>query len=160
MKIELKNVKYAKFASEETDCFEATVYIDGKKAGTVSNDGHGGPDNFYPFELEQRLNAHAATLPKRKWRDVGIDSDGEYPNNAESVIGDLFGDWLLRKDFAKALKKFCFTIKGEPRDGVGLYTTKVRPKVVPAEIDQILNDLPVDEAFAIFKARTSPSRSN
>ena len=36
MKIELKNVKYSDFASHETHCFEASVYIDGKRAGIVS----------------------------------------------------------------------------------------------------------------------------
>jgi hypothetical protein len=45
MKVELKNVKYSAFASQETHCFEATVYIDGKRVGTVSNEGYGGPDS-------------------------------------------------------------------------------------------------------------------
>ena len=31
MKIEIKHVKYSQFASRETNCFEATVYIDGKR---------------------------------------------------------------------------------------------------------------------------------
>lgn len=41
MKVELKNIKIAKFASEETLCFEATIYIDGKRSGTVKNNGWG-----------------------------------------------------------------------------------------------------------------------
>lgn len=45
-KIELKNLKYAEFASEETACFEATVYVNGKRFCIVSNDGRGG-DNRY-----------------------------------------------------------------------------------------------------------------
>ena len=44
MKIDLKNLKFAEFASQETNCFSATVYIDGVKATTISNDGHGGPN--------------------------------------------------------------------------------------------------------------------
>jgi hypothetical protein len=66
MKIELKNVKYAAFASQETSCFEATVYIDGKRAGKVRNEGHGGPniwDNYDTFDIVDRLDAHAETLP-------------------------------------------------------------------------------------------------
>lgn len=42
MEIKLKNLKIAKFMSEETTCFQATVYVDGKKAGMAQNDGHGG----------------------------------------------------------------------------------------------------------------------
>ena len=33
MKIELKALKYSDFASQETHCFHANIYIDGKKAG-------------------------------------------------------------------------------------------------------------------------------
>lgn len=49
-RIQLKNVKYAAFASEETHCYEASVYFDGKKVGTVKNDGHGGCDYQYPTD--------------------------------------------------------------------------------------------------------------
>ena len=31
MKIKIKNIKYAAFQSQETHCFEATVYVDGRK---------------------------------------------------------------------------------------------------------------------------------
>jgi len=44
-KIELKNLKVAEFASQETTCFEATVYVDGKRFCTVRNEGSGGPDS-------------------------------------------------------------------------------------------------------------------
>jgi hypothetical protein len=42
MQITLKNFKHAAFASEETYCFQATVYVDGIKVGVAGNDGHGG----------------------------------------------------------------------------------------------------------------------
>lgn len=45
-KIELKNLKTAEFASEETHCYEATVYVDGKRFCIASNQGHGGPDSY------------------------------------------------------------------------------------------------------------------
>lgn len=48
--ITLKNVKYAEFASEETACFDATVYVDGKRFCTVSNRGQGGPNDFHPIK--------------------------------------------------------------------------------------------------------------
>ena len=47
MKITLKNLKVAKFMSQETTCFQATVYVDGKKAGTAENEGHGGCTNVH-----------------------------------------------------------------------------------------------------------------
>lgn len=42
MNIELKNIKYSQFASHETNCYQASIYVDGRKAGAVDNDGHGG----------------------------------------------------------------------------------------------------------------------
>jgi hypothetical protein len=42
MNIELKNVKHSEFASHETNCFEATIYVDGKKAGEAHNNGCAG----------------------------------------------------------------------------------------------------------------------
>lgn len=42
MNLTIKNLKISNFMSEETLCFQATVFVDGKKAGTAQNDGHGG----------------------------------------------------------------------------------------------------------------------
>ena len=41
MKLELKNLKHAEFASQETNCFEAKLYINGVFSATLTNDGHG-----------------------------------------------------------------------------------------------------------------------
>lgn len=44
MKIDVKNISVNLANSEETHCFSAVVYVDGKKAFAVRNGGHGGPD--------------------------------------------------------------------------------------------------------------------
>ena len=43
-KLELKNIKYFKSGSRETPCYNADVFINGKKAIHVYNDGNGGCD--------------------------------------------------------------------------------------------------------------------
>lgn len=63
MEISLKNVKHAEFMSHETECFQASVYIDGERAGTVSNDGHGGANLYVPEALYLRLREHCQTIP-------------------------------------------------------------------------------------------------
>ena len=50
MKLELKNIKYFASGSQETPCYTATVYIDGKKAIYVDNDGHGACDRHHAVE--------------------------------------------------------------------------------------------------------------
>jgi hypothetical protein len=112
--VTLSKIKYAAFASEETNCFEATVLIDGKPAGTVSNEGRGGCDNFHPRALQQQLNEIAAALPP-------IDTEYNLKNDAELLIGKLFENYLLEKELKKALKKrILFT-----KSGGKLYQTNV-----------------------------------
>ena len=49
-KSELKNNKYAAFASKDSACYEATLYVDGKRFASVSNSGHGGCDMQEPIK--------------------------------------------------------------------------------------------------------------
>jgi hypothetical protein len=51
-KVTIKNLKYAAFASQETSCFEATIYVDGKRFCTARNEGHGGPDSYDGLPLK------------------------------------------------------------------------------------------------------------
>lgn len=93
--IELKNIKYASFASHETDCFSATVYIDGKKAGTVENDGQGGSNNYHPWTVYESLAAHCETIPP--------DMAGNKVSPDE-IIGNLLNAWFIKKDRQKLCK--------------------------------------------------------
>jgi len=45
--ITLKNVKLHADMSEETDCFSASIYVGGKLAGTVKNNGRSGCNRYY-----------------------------------------------------------------------------------------------------------------
>jgi hypothetical protein len=65
MRLELKNLKVHDDMSEETLCFSATLYVDGKKVATVKNEGHGG-SNFYYWddrELEGKVHDWAKPQP-------------------------------------------------------------------------------------------------
>lgn len=152
MKIEIRNVKHAKFASEETDCFEATVLIDGKVVGSVKNEGHGGNNFYYPREIEDTLDTHAKTLPQCQTDYGPLDM------SADLIIGDLFSDWLLEKDLKKTLKTKILFIRDEKL----LQIKKVQGDLSAEHVDKykaalktetILNVLPFDEAFKIFVAK-------
>lgn len=168
MKIELRNVKHAAFASEETDCFTATVYLDGKRVGEVSNAGKGGCNEYHPHELEKRLNEYAKTLPQT---DIGCDVGGSgspvmIEQDADTVIGTLLHDWMLRRDLTRALsRKVLFTRPGQ----TSVYETKALKKETIAhaigpnhartleqfKADRILNCLPFDEALTIYRSATA-----
>jgi hypothetical protein len=110
MKIELKNVKHSVFASHETDCFNAAIYIDGKKAGTVENSGQGGCDLIHPRALGEQIEAYAKTLPQR---DVSnLYNDGQVhtlPECAETLIAGLLHDHLVAvKERRLCSKSTCY----------------------------------------------------
>ena len=47
--LEVKNLSHYARGSEETPCYNATVYINGKKAIEISNDGRGGMDYQHSY---------------------------------------------------------------------------------------------------------------
>jgi len=105
MKIELKNIYHIEQLSEETNAFSASLYINGVKAGTTSNQGHGGPTDYHAYnekgrELIKQAEEYCKTLPPEKFTAGGeehsIDMDLE-----------LFIDGLLSKHLQeKALQSF------------------------------------------------------
>lgn len=168
MKIELRNFKYAKFASEETNCFEATVFVDGVKAGEARNEGHGGATMIFPRELEARINAYAATLPPIVSSNDDLrDDDGEpfsYAQTAETLVDDVVTELLIAKDFRRLVARRILYTKA---DTPGIFQTKAAkdaatlahwlrdPVALAARFGaaHILNTMPEAEALAIFKAQ-------
>ncbi len=61
--VSVKKVKY--FVGQEGGCFQADVYLDGKKQGFWSQDSWGGPDNFEFDEdvIESRANDYYRRNP-------------------------------------------------------------------------------------------------
>ena len=161
MKIELKNIKYASFASEETACYEASLYIDGKKIGVVSNEGHGGPDSFHAdvpipnnnIRHQEACDWCIANLPKWYIRGETFDTD------LEMHCAKLLEDHLLAKDLKAALrKKVLFTMPSE--DGIQVVSFKRITKIGEWQIkhvvdkykpDCVLNSLPFAEALSMYR---------
>lgn len=160
MQIELKNLKYAAFASEETLCFNATVYIDGVKAGTADSDGKGGATRIEPRALEEQLNAHAKTLPLGTFSEAA--GGGTFEQDAESLLNDLVNAALALKDYKKLITtRLVWTRTDKP----GIFQSKKHSIAqiqhwltigkLEAQIPcckQLLNGLPEAEGFALFMA--------
>lgn len=95
---ELKNVKIHADMSEETTCFSATAYWNGKKIGYVKNEGRGGSHMWhFPRKEAQEIDAYLATLPKYKLCD-------ELPMQQPDVEW-LIDQVLLRHQCTKELKR-------------------------------------------------------
>lgn len=158
--IELKNIKHTAWASQETHCYQATLYVDGERWGTVSNQGHGGPDDFHGengrgYDDIKALNARIAeTYPPYTYGD-----GASLTQDLEIVCGDLVNEWLREREFTKAMKsKVLFT---KP-DTQGIWQVAVKkPQTQWMVLDSMkakyptytyLADLPIDQAKALYFA--------
>jgi hypothetical protein len=147
--IQIRNVKFSQLASRETLYFDATVYVDGAKAGTAASDGNGGTF-FHPRELQTKLDTYAATLPK----------EGGLTQTGETIINGLVADWLIERDTKRAMNtRILYTVRGEK----GVFQTKPltagrkeawlkQPDLATKlKADKILNLLPLADAVMLMK---------
>ena len=147
MNITIKNLKVAEFASEETLCFEATVYVDGVRAFIATNDGRGGCNFYHPIDGRDRsaikaAEAYAAT----------VETEFNF-EQLDSLIDKLITTKQIAKDAKRLLKKAAVFDDGK------IFTWKCpithpRIRAVIAEKRPngiILNDLPLAEAVEYFR---------
>ena len=156
MKIELKSIKVLERASEETTCFEAVLYVDGKKEGVVSNEGRGGETRFPSYELRKRIDEYAKTLPP-------ITVFGHpLAQTADIVIDIIVADSATAKDVKRRLKNRVLFV----RDGKLMETGALAPAQMAEAIKQVaakpntrvLNGQPFEEVLAAVKADAAVPR--
>lgn len=157
MDIELKNIKHAAFASEETSCYEASLYVEGKRIGTVSNDGHGGPDRFHG---DQAIYAKANKWLADNYSPVDLFHSQTTPMDMELYCARLLDEHLVTKDLKRAMKSKVLFYQPGVKAIMQLGWKGVR-KIDERHINQaaqerpdavILNTLPFDEALAAYLA--------
>jgi hypothetical protein len=144
MNITLKNFKHAAFASQETYCFEATVYIDGKKAGHASNEGHGGCTFVHLDEAFRHLDTPENDLDG-KVDDLVHKLVCEKQDKAilASVKRDLSKNLLFRRNDTKAgeMRIIKGIVGNKPAYEAKVASLKADPTVVV-----IYNTLPLEDA--------------
>ena len=146
MKIRPRKAKVCKWMSEETTCFEAEIVIDGKVAGHVSNEGHGG-DNNYHFKdraVEVAFEAYCKAMPPVK------SEVGDLPMDM-----DLYVDQLLEAyEMDKQLRRWCKkqTVFRLPGDEEGSYRTLKRTPYGSKAKEWVMKKYPnaeiINERFA------------
>ena len=168
MNLEMKSIKHSNFASQETYCYQAVVYLDGKPFADVSNDGHGGCDYVHPHDKSplikvkgawskkfQEIEEYFASLPKQDvgkydWCLEGFDQKFEY------WCHEQVENFLHKRDMKKAFKKYKIVRRkcdkegkvymfNHPHDHKSTAITYRWPEAV------ILNDLPEAEALDHWK---------
>lgn len=161
--IELKNIKHHADMSEETFCYSASVWLNGTRVGTVTNRGHGGPDEFdMPVEVFRRMNDWClANLPSEEsnWPDPkDPDKNFVYQPDFEAFCHAQVEAHNVRKEVQGIMRtKVAFI---DPKDK-GIFAIGFRRcrRIEQKHIDyvlennpdvQILNSMPLDAAAKLY----------
>ena len=173
MKLELKNIKHSEFASEETHCYQATLYVDGKKMAEVRNDGQGGSDFQWalkPF-TEKDLDKVRAWCIKNlpKWKFENNVKFEMCDTDLEMWCGEEVNKFLVSRDLKRKLNKkiiyeqnkelWEYSFKGvkklEQKHLISFVNGVAKAKVENNEnwknVTAILNTLPFDKALEIYR---------
>lgn len=138
-RVSLKSIKHFAAGSEETDCFVATLYLDGKKAGDVRNDGHGGCNSYGDWGAVRAFSDEVNAAEVAAGR-------GRMPEGLDTLVSHAFAAHLERKDAQKWRRqgKIAFRLAGGEAGVWQLVTwpqaAKTWPAMRPAFIDQALRD--------------------
>ena len=155
MKIELKNIRYNATLSEETACFSASLYVDGKKIGTVVNHGHGGSDTFKGDDAAYKAANEwiRANEPPTEFAGKSL------PMDMEGVCARLLDEHLIAKDLRRSMRSRVLFYTPEQKQIMELRWKGVRTinarhievarREKPSAV--ILNTLPFDEALAAYR---------
>ena len=159
MKLELKNVKHAEFASQETHCFEAKLYVDGVFSAQISNEGHGGSNyvwwekgvTFSEKQVEEYLTTNVNTLDpthNKEWSDLKYD--------LEIWVGNELNRILTSRKLKRDLKKKIIFVKDNE-----LWEAKFKTTITPMQIEgwkrnnpkvtKILNTMAFDKALELYQ---------
>ena len=155
MKLELKSIQYSSFASQETSCYQAKLYVDGKPFATVGNEGRGGCDYQHSltkqdkafYDKLEEIDTYLKTLPKVKSPWCQKD---EFEVDLEIWCGEELSKWKCSKTLRRDLKKGSIIkdADGEMYQWKKHIASDVILKHHPKAV--ILNDLSFEKALTIF----------
>lgn len=126
MKIELRRFTSNQRLSQETLCFAADIYIDGKKVGDCENRGQGGCTSYFIQDEATRkaFEAHAVAVYER-FPEYEQSEHNRISMAAEGLLDDLAYKLLENKSWQRKCKsKTIFFLK---TDEPGMYRELKRP---------------------------------
>lgn len=167
MRLELRNVHYYPRMSEETNAFDATVYMDGKPAFMVSNRGTGGCDDYAPVARGPYASYDGMRAAIARAKDFVATQTYVYEgetehHDLETYVGELLAALLEERDMKRNLAcGIIFTTSKRP----GVYTVNAKlsepamrvwaeKKKAQGEEVVVLNLLPLADAIRIAREAT------
>lgn len=162
--IELKKVNIFLPGSEETICFTCEIYVDGQKAGTAENSGHGGCTFYRSLEgkkgLIKKAESFCASLPDMVNKIEGLKEDFVTKMDLEHFIDNLIDEEVIKKEQAKAdkrmnseMKKYLLFTSAAEGERITEYETLTWKKFTIAELCGHPKGLSVLEAEIVRKGK-------
>lgn len=155
---ELRAISFNERLSEETNCYAAKLYMDGKHIADVSNHGHGGADiqrGVNGFDIDALNREINATWPKVDLGD-GVTVD----NDLELICGDLLDKWVTLRSVKRPFSKKILFLAADESAAKGFrcipYTAANKDRVI-AHIEakypgaRILNDMTDEQILELMK---------
>lgn len=163
MKLELKNITVNQSRSQETTNFAATLYVDGDRFATISNEGTGGADIARPVgkivgaafyqklkEIDAWLVANEPKVDMSKYGTKDMDCD------LELWCGEQIERHIATKTVKRLTAKKIVMIKDGKWLSFSIDPTETNitrlKQVHPTGI--VINDLPLEEQIARFRTVT------
>jgi hypothetical protein len=167
MDIQIKSFKESQFASEETLCYQAVIYVDGVRAIAASNEGHGGCDNYQRLDITPaakaafdeamaKIEAHVKTLDPIDMSKHGIEEPMDW--DAELFINTAVSDFSTMKYLKRQMiRRVVCVEEGKPAFELSWKGLKKLTEAHIAKAEKqnptaiVLNRLPIQEAFDLYK---------
>lgn len=156
---QFKNLREFRQLSEETQCFVATLYIDGVRVAQLENRGFGGCTSVTPVSKDPNVRAlleRATAFALTQTWTYGTTTANHA--SLDSYLNGLVFDELARRDierqFKRQAKKHCLFLTSE---GLFTYARPYTPAIGEALRQKhgsdvrVLNALPLAEAVALFE---------
>ena len=139
-RITLKSIKHTVWASQETHCFQAVIYLDGKRVLNVDNAGRGASHKYWSVKEQEQeetkkildeCRQHAYEFLKAN-RALTMEVDGETIDMSDMpdselldwLIADLVNEHLCLKEMKRCLKKKIFFFDTENKN---IYSFNLKP---------------------------------
>ena len=112
MNIELKKLKTHEDMSDETLCFSAEVWVDGRAIAYANNQGTGGENNYHVIPdmkpAWDKVLDHVKAQPAHEYQGITL------PYSIDQLIDEL----IAKQEERKQLKRWCktqtvFRLKGD-----------------------------------------------
>jgi hypothetical protein len=109
MNIELRKVRFNEKMSDETNCFSAEIWVDGKHLADVSNRGCGGSNDYDVVGLSHNQTNAEWEAFQKYCKDQPHEFEFEYE---DQIVDALFSKWMEKDNARRAqaqLNRWCKT---------------------------------------------------